>query len=92
MILHDTLNREKILIIKTRKTDPLKPYQSINKGNKKIKKRKNYGSPLYFNLDVNYNKFNSGLVKNMELKQIKNTFFRNNNISNNLILNSKHFN
>lgn len=92
MRLNDTLNKKKILIIKTRKTDPLKPYQLINKSNKKIKRSINYGAPFYFSVDFKTNKFNSRSAKNNESKQIKNTFSGNNNISNNSILNSKHFN
>jgi hypothetical protein len=92
MRFNDTLNKEKIVIIKTRKTDPLKPYPLTSKSNKKMKKSINYGGTLYFNVDFKYNKFNSGLAKNNDFKQIKNTLFINNNISNNFILNSKHFN
>nr|UXY88069.1 hypothetical protein Cry52Nrm1_p045 [Cryptomonas curvata] len=88
----DTLNKEKILIIKTRKTDPLKPYQFINKSKKKMKKSINYGRTLCLSVYFKYNKFNSGLAKNNDSKQIKNIFFKNNNMSNNFILNSKHFN
>ena len=92
IILKDTLNKEKLLIVKTKKTDPLKPYQFVNKSNRKMKKSINYGETLYLSVDFKYNKFNSGLAINNKYKQIKNTFFRNNNISNNFILNSKHYN
>jgi hypothetical protein len=92
LVLKDTLNKEKILIIKTRKTDPLKSYQFVNKKIKKMKKSINYGVPFYFSVDFKYNKLNSGFAKNSESKKIENTFFINDNVSNNSILNVKHFN
>ncbi len=66
--LKDSFNKEKILNIKTRKKDPLKPYQYINKGNRKLKKNINYGALFYLGVDFKTSKANLDLTKNSELK------------------------